>query len=165
MSTFDPQQHDLRLNVLVMGGASDLFLRGVPMAEGELKLGEVQGWHPRIQFHGFGVDPWTGDGAERARLEQLVPMTDGLVLTDALVEGTHYSSSAVERLSRLLRPMKIGLPTAIFGGPALALEWSTLSGVAPVHVTDPVLDNVMPTVKALLKLLLKKQTGKSIPPP
>ena len=165
MSTFDHDTHDLLLTIVVLGGASTQFLGGLALTDGELRLGEVQGWHPRIQFHAFGVDPWA-NAQEAARLEQIAPAIDGLVLTDALSEGTHFSSAAIERLSRLLGPVKLGIPVAIFGGPALAQEWSTLTGIPPVHVADPVPEQVMPTFKALVKVLLKVQpTGKTIPPP
>jgi hypothetical protein len=166
MSTLDQDHHELHLTVLVVGGASEVFLAGIPLKEGELRLAEVQGWTPRIRFHGFPVDPWSGDGSEGARLEQLIAAADALVLTDALAEGTHYSSAAVERMSRLLG-LKAGLGTAIFGGPALAQEWSTLSGTQPVFVGEPEPDNVIPAVKAIVKVLLKtlSPTGKTIPPP
>jgi hypothetical protein len=165
MSTFDHDSHDLLLTVVVLGGFSKQFLSGLALSDGELRLGEVQGWHPRIHFHTFGVDPWA-DSSEAARLERVAPSIDGLVLTDALIEGTHFSSAAIERLSRLLGPVKLGIPVTIFGGPALAQEWSTLTGIDPVYVAGPVSENVMPTVKALVKVLLKVQpTGKTIPPP
>jgi hypothetical protein len=165
MSTLDHEHHDLWLTVLVVGGASNAFLAGLPLKEGELKLGEVQGWTPRLRFEGFSVDPWAGDGAEGAKLEALLPQMDALVLTDAFAEGTHYSSAAVERLSRLLGPVK-RVPTAIFGGPALAQEWSSLCG-EPVFVGDPTPDNVMPAMKGVVKVLLKtlSPTGKTLPPP
>jgi hypothetical protein len=86
-------------------------------------------------------------------------------LTDALSEGTHYSSTAVERLSRLLTPVKISVPAAIFGGPALAQEWETLSGFAPVVTANPESDNALPTVKALAKVLLRSQMKSTPPPP
>jgi hypothetical protein len=90
---------------------------------------------------------------------------DALVLTDALAEGTHYSSAVVERLSRMLAVKRV--PTAIFGGPALAQEWATLSGAEPVFVGDPTPDNVMPAMKGVVKVLLKalSPTGKTLPPP
>ena len=166
MSTLDHEHHDLWLTVLVVGGASNAFLAGLPLKEGELRLGEVQGWTPRLRFEGFSVDPWAGDGAEGAKLETLLPQMDALVLTDALAEGTHYSSAAVERLSRLLGPVK-RVPTAIFGGPALAQEWSSLCGAEPVFVGDPTPENVMPAMKGVVKVLLKtlSPTGKTLPPP
>jgi len=165
MSTFNHDTKDLVLTVVVLGGASKQFLSGIALTDGELRLGEVQGWHPRIHFHTFGVDPWA-NSAEGARLEQIAPTIDGLVLTDALTEGTHFSSAAIERLSRLLGPVKLGIPVAIFGGPALVQEWSTLTAIEPVHIAEPTSEHVMPTVKALVKVLLKVQpTGKTIPPP
>jgi|SoiMethySBSTD1v2_1073268.scaffolds.fasta_scaffold07146_5 hypothetical protein len=167
MSTLDHEHHDLLLSVLVVGGASAAFLSGLPLRDGELRLGKVQEWTPRLRFEGFSVDPWSGDGSEGARLESLLPQVDALVLTDALAEGTHYSSAAVERLSRALGPVKLRVPAAIFGGPALAQEWTTLSGAQPVFVGEPTPENVMPAVKGVLKVLLKtlSPTGKTIPPP
>lgn len=165
MPTVDYDKHDLRMEIIVVGGASELFVNALTLTDGELKLHETQGWKPRFVFDAFPVDPWAGDGASGASLQKLVPYIDGLVLTDALKEGTHYSSTAVERLSRALKPVKIAVPTAIFGGPALAEEWTTLSGVTPVYVGEPTEQNAMNAVKGLAKVLLRSQMKSTPPPP
>jgi hypothetical protein len=98
-------------------------------------------------------------------LEKLVPYLDGLILTDAYSEGNHYSSSALEKLRQVLTPGKIRIPAAIFGGQALAEEWASLSGVAPVYSAEPTPNETLPTVKALLKSLLRSQMRSHPPPP
>lgn len=165
MPTVDHDTHDLRMEIIVVGGASELFVSALALTDGELRLHETQGWKPRFVFEAFPVDPWSGGGERGAALQKLVPYLDALVLTDALLEGTHYSSTAVERLSRALKPVKIGIPTAIFGGPALAEEWTTLSGFAPIWVGDPTADNAMTAVKGLAKVLLRAQMKSTPPPP
>jgi hypothetical protein len=163
MPTVDHEHHDLVLRVLVMGGASDSFASSLPLQDGELALGDIQGFRPRFLFSTFPLDPWS-DAATAAAIEQFAAQADALVLTDALAEGTHYSSSAVEHLSRLLVPVKITIPAAIFGGPALTQEWETLSGRAPVVALPPSGENALVVVKALTKVLLRS-TLKSTPPP
>lgn len=165
MPTVDHERHDVVLRVMVVGGASDLFLSSLSLTNGELALGGIQGWRPRFAFSVFPLDPWAGDGAAGAELERLVPYADALVLTDALAEGAHYSSSAVEQLSRVLMPVKIGLPTAIFGGPALAQEWQTLSGRDPVVTAAPNAESALGVVKVLAKVLLRAQMKSTPPPP
>jgi hypothetical protein len=165
MPTVDRSHHDLRIEVVVFGGASALFIEQLALTEGELRLGEVHGWHPRFAFEPFPVDPWSGGAAAGARLEVLVPYIDALVLTDALQEGRHYSSTAVERLSRVMKPVKIGVPTAVFGGPALAQEWETLSGHQAVMVVEPTAENAMVVVKGLARVLLRSRMKSTPPPP
>jgi hypothetical protein len=165
MPTINPDQHDLVFRVIVMGGASEAFVQGVPLENGELHAGEVQGWRPRFSFEAFPLNPWSGDAQAAAALEKSIAYADALVLTDALAEGTHYSSSAVERLGRLLAPTRLRIPAVIFGGPALALEWESLSGVKPVAVVDPNPDHAMAAVKALAKVLLRSRMKSTPPPP
>jgi hypothetical protein len=166
MPTVDHEHHDLELRIVVMGGMSREFCSALGLGEhGELVLNEIQGWKPRLVFHAFPLDPWAGDGAAGAELERMVAYADGLVLTDALAHGTHYSSSAVERLGRTLGPTKRGLPAAIFGGPALAQEWETLSGVKPVIVTEPEGGRAQEALKALARVLLRSQMKSTPPPP
>jgi hypothetical protein len=165
MPTVDHEHHDLRIEIIVVGGASELFVSSLALTENELKLHETHGWKPRLVFEAFPVDPWAGDGSRGAALQKLVPYLDAIVLTDALKEGTHYSSSAVEKLSRVLKPVKISVPAAIFGGPALAQEWTTLSGFTPVFVGEPSPENAVSAVKALAKVLLRSQMKSTPPPP
>jgi hypothetical protein len=125
----------------------------------------VQGWRPHFEFKAFGRDPWEGDGAEGTKLEEYVPYLDALVVNDANTAGAHYSSAATERLSRVLRPGKISVPTAVFGGPALAQEWETLAGVKPLIVVEPDPAQAMGVVKALAKALLRSRMRSTPPPP
>ena len=165
MPTVDHEHHDLTFRVAVIGGASDVFTSALKLKDGELSTADVQGWHPHFTFEAFPLDPWAGDGASGARLEEIVGYLDALVLTDANEEGTHYSSSAVERLSRLLGPTKLALPSTIFGGPALAQEWETLANKAPLLVVDPEPENAKEIVKALAKALLRSRMKSTPPPP
>jgi hypothetical protein len=165
MPTVDQDHHDLAFRVLVMGGASEVFVNALSLEDGELKLHEVHNWKPRFSFDTFPLDPWAGDGAQGKRLEQLVSYIDALVLTDALAEGAHYSSKAVEHLSRALGPTKIHVPTAVFGGPALVQEWHTLTGSEPVAAVAPQPDQALSAVKALVKHLLRGRIRSTPPPP
>jgi hypothetical protein len=88
-----------------------------------------------------------------------------VVLTDAFSEGLHYSSTALERLVRVLSPGKLRLPAAVFGGPALTEEWRSLSGAEPVFSSEPQSEKALPLVKALAKALLKSQMKSQPPPP
>lgn len=165
MPTVDHERHDLTFRVAVMGGASELFTSGLKLKDGELQTADVQGWHPHFTFETFPMDPWSGDGASAKRLEEIGGYLDAVVLTDAPDEGTRYSSSAVERLSRLLGPIKIAMPSAIFGGPALAQEWETLANKPPVAVVDPSTGDAREIAKALAKVLLKSSMKSTPPPP
>jgi hypothetical protein len=164
MATVDAEQHQLELRIIVVGGASDLLLDALPLSEGKMQLGQLQGWKPSLAFRAYPVDPWAGDGQAGGELEAFVPYVDGLVLTDALGAGQHYSSTALERLSRVLGPAKSGVPAAIFGLPAMEEEWMTLSGAKPVIVVDPKSENALGVVKALAAALLRSRI-RSVPPP
>ena len=94
-----------------------------------------------------------------------MPALDALVLTDDFSAGSHYSSSGVERLSKVLAPLKLRVPSAVFGGPALAEEWQSLSGAPVLQVTDPRSDDAMSIVKALVKALLRSNLRSTPPPP
>jgi hypothetical protein len=164
MPTLDSAHHELEFRIMVVGAESDAFAQALPLKDGHLYLGELQGWRPHLSFTCFATDPWAGDGSQGAKLERLLPHTDALVLTDALREGHHYSSTAMERLSRVLRPAMTGLPAAIYGGHALEQEWTTLSGRAPIRVAEPVKENAMVLVKAICSVLLRSKM-RSVPPP
>ncbi|MCC6897876.1 MAG: hypothetical protein IT377_02815 [Polyangiaceae bacterium] len=164
MTETDPGARDLCLRVVVMGGASEAFLAALKLQGDRLPLGRVHDFELSLRFEAFGVDPWAGEGAGGAALERAAHQLDALVLTDALSPGTHYSSSAVERLCRALQPARVVLPTVIYGGPALAMEWQSLTGVVPVMVCDPLPENALSAAKALAKAALRA-LRKSEPPP
>jgi hypothetical protein len=164
MSSSDETARDLRLRVVVMGGASDQFVRALNLSGNDLPLGRVHEFDLSMCFETFGVDPWAGDASAGPALDRAAHQLDALVLTDALTPGTHYSSSAVERLCRALQPARVVLPAVVFGGPALAMEWQSLTGVAPVLVVEPTEANAMPAVKALAKAALRA-LRRSEPPP
>jgi hypothetical protein len=164
MAILDEREKKIRLRVAVMGGASELFVSALGLNQGEMHLGAFQGFATTIAFDTFPVNPWKDDGAQGKLLEQSVPQLDALVLTDALTEGTHYSSTAVERLERALGPRK-AIPTAIFGGPALSMEWETLVGKAPACVVEPIADNARQVVKALAAVALRSLRRSEPPPP
>ena len=114
MSDVDEGTHAIDLHVVVMGSGTDTLLSNLAHGERDgndvrMRLGTVQGWTPTLHFHAFGHDPWEGDGAEGERLAEVVPKMDALILTDG--HGHGYSSKAVEHLTRLLKPAKIGGPT------------------------------------------------------
>jgi len=164
MATLDSEHQKLVFHVAVIGGVSQRFAELLKLVNGELELGEVKGYRPRLAFRMFSDDPWAGDGKEGVALEELVPSLDALVLTDAFEEGKHYSSSAVERLAKALAPMKLKIPSGVFGGPALAEEWQSLTGAAPAHVADPRGEDALSVVKGLARLLFRS-TIRSTPPP
>ncbi len=165
MPTVDGEHHEILFQLAVIGGVSERFTDALDLRNSELQLGEVQGYRPRFAFAIFPADPWEGDGVKGRDLERLVPYLDGLVLNDALSEGTHYSSTALERLSRALSPGKLNVPVAVFGGPALAQEWQSLSGTAPVIATDPTPGQALLCVRALTKALLRSKMKSQPPPP
>jgi hypothetical protein len=157
MPEVDEAASAIELHVVVMGAATEPFLSHLTRVDrsGEavrMTLGAVQGWTPTLCFHGFGHDPWDGDGSEGERLGTVVPRMDALVLTDG--HGHGYSSNAVERLARMLKPAKIGVPTAVFGSAVLAQEWASQANRAPVHQAEPEADQAMGVVKALARPLL-----------
>jgi hypothetical protein len=165
MATVDAEQQTIAYHVAVIGGVSQRFAELLNLTNGELELAEVKGYRPRLVFHVFSDDPWIGDGSGGAQLEELVPVLDAVVLTDDFATGTHYSSTAVERLAKVLSPMKLRIPSGVFGGPALAEEWKSLSGVPPQHVSDPREGDALSVVKALVKVLLRTGLRSTPPPP
>jgi hypothetical protein len=152
------------MSVIVMGGASEAFVRALSLAANEMRLGVVHDFDASLVFETYPVDPWSGDGVAGKHLEQSAHKVDALVLTDTLSEGTHYSSSALERLLRALQPARVGVPTVVFGGPALAMEWQSLAGVVPAMVAEPTPDNALPIARAVAKAALRA-LRKSEPPP
>ena len=165
MADLDPEQHQVVFRVAVIGSVGQRFLELLPLKDGELELGAVAGYHPRFIFQQFPDDPWAGDGSQAAPLEALVPTLDAVVLTDDFSAGTHYSGSGVERLAKTLAPLKLRVPSAIFGGPALAEEWQSLSGAPVLHVSDPASGDATSIVKALAKALLRSNIRSTPPPP
>jgi hypothetical protein len=163
MPTIDAEHHSLELKVIVLGGASRAFLEALSLEDGVLRLGQLQGWSPSLHFYSFSVDPWSAR-EEAETLEALLPHADGLVLTDALGDGQHYSSQALERLVRALGPGRHQLPTAIFGFAALSAEWGSLAGEPPVFAAEAQPENVMAVVKALAAALLRAKMRSSPPP-
>lgn len=165
MADLDQEQHQVVFRVAVIGSVGQRFLEKLPLKDGELELGAVAGYHPRFVFQQFPDDPWADDGSAGAALEALVPSLDALVLSDDFATGTHYSGSGVERLSKVLAPLKLRIPAAIFGGPALAEEWGSLSGVPVLHIADPASGDSTSIVKALAKALLRSNIRSTPPPP
>ena len=164
MTTNEEPSRELRLHIVVMGGASEAFVNALDLTDGVMHIGLVHGFDASLLFETFPVDPWSGDGKAGAALERAAHKLDALVVTDAYTEGTHYSSSAVERLCRALQPARVVVPTVVFGGPALAMEWQTLTGVAPAFVCDPTPANALPAARALAKAALRA-LKRSEPPP
>lgn len=105
------------------------------------------------------------DGADGTRFEALVPHVDAIVFTDDFADGFHYSSTAVERISKTLAPLKLRIPSAIFGGPALAEDWSSLSGAPVLAQVDPKSEDATSILKALVKALLRSNIRSTPPPP
>jgi hypothetical protein len=165
MADLDLEQHQVVFRIAVIGVAGQRLLEQLPLKSGELELPTVAGYHPRFVFKQFADDPWAGEGADGAALEQLVPTLDALILSDDFAAGTHYSSSGVERLSKVLAPLKLRVPSAVFGGPALAEEWQSLSGSPVLHVAEPGSGEAMAIVKALAKALLRSNLRSTPPPP
>jgi hypothetical protein len=165
MPTVDADRHEIEFRIAVIGAASERFVEPLNLSEGLLELGEVRGYRPRFRFETFPHDPWAGDGDRGRVFETLVPYLDALVLTDGFDTGTHYSSSAVEKLRTLLVPGKIGMPAVIFGGPALTQEWESLSGVRAVYAAEPNAEHAMPAMKALVRTLLGSSMRSTPPPP
>jgi hypothetical protein len=161
MAKLDEGQHGVELCLLVVGGASDVFQQALPLTDGVLKLREVASWRPSLRVHCFGRDPFS-DAEEATRLNALFAEADALVLTDAPEKGRHYASSAIEQVERAIHLGKPGIPTAVFGGQALADEWVTLSSNKPLFVGEPNPENAMQIIKALLRVTLRTTTR---PPP
>lgn len=165
MADLDPEQHQVVFRIAVVGGVGQRFLELLHARDGELELPAVAGYRPRFVFQVFPADPWASEATHAAQLEQLVPQLDALVLTDDFAAGSHYSAAGVERLATTLAPLKLRVPSAIFGGPALAEEWQSLSGAAVLHVADPRGDDALSVVKALAKALLRSNIRTTPPPP
>ena len=165
MPTVDADRHEVEFRIAVIGGASQRFVEPLNLKDGRLELGEVQGYRPRFHFETFPHDPWAGEGTSGRTLEELVPYLDALVLTDGFDAGTHYSSSAIEKLCQVLVPGKIRVPAAIFGGPALVQELESLSGVPAVYVGEPSEEHAVPAMKALVRNLLGSSMRSTPPPP
>jgi len=164
MATIDTDHQDLVYRTLVIGGGSQLFVEGLHLENGGFSPGEVQGWRPRFTFDTFPADPWA-DESHGAALERLVPYVDAIVLTDAVHQGMHYSSSAVERLSRTLGPVALRLPVVIFGSATLAQEWESLAGKKAVAIVEPSPAQAMTAIKSLVKALLRSKMRSTPPPP
>lgn len=164
MAAVDPEQHEVVFRIAVIGGAGQRFVEALKLNNNELELGAVAGYKSRFVFQLFADDPWAGDATDGQAIEALVPALDALVLSDDFAAGSHYSSTAVEKLSKVLAPLKLHVPSAIFGGPALAEEWQSLSGTPAVAHVDPTPENAQTVVKALVKALLRSSI-RSTPPP
>lgn len=168
MPVIDEGTKEIQLHVAVVGGANEPFLSGLSGAQVEggvhrMKLGQVQGYTPWLNFHSFPRDPWADDaGGAGERLEQLAAQLDALVFTDSA--DHNYSSVGLERLSRLLKPAKIAVPAAIFGSTVLEQEWSTLANTPTLYQGDPTPDHAMPAVKALAKPLLRAMMAATTTP-
>jgi hypothetical protein len=165
MAAVDPEQHELVFQVAVIGGVGERLSTLLKLNDGQLELSPLQGYKSRFVFQMFPDDPWAADGAAAQALEQLVPSLDALVLTDDFSAGSHYSSAAVERLAKVLSPLKLRVPSVVFGGPALAEEWQSLSGTPVLAQVDPRSDDALPIVKALAKALLRSSLRSTPPPP
>jgi hypothetical protein len=165
MAAVDPEQHEVVFHVAVIGSVGQRFLDLLKLTSNELSLGVVAGYKTGLAFQTFPDDPWAGEGAAGAELEKLVPALDALVLTDDFTAGCHYSSTAVERLSKVLAPIKLRIPSAVFGGPALHEEWQSLSGAPVLQLSDPQGDDAMSIVKALTRALLRSNIRSTPPPP
>ena len=165
MAAVDTEQHEVVFRIAVIGGVGERFVQPLKLTNGELELGAVAGYRSRFVFQMFAADPWAGDGLEGRALEELVPALDALVLSDDFAAGSNFSSTAVERLSKVLAPLKLHIPSAIFGGPALAEEWSSLSGAPSVAHVEPNPENAQTVVKALVKALLRSNIRSTPPPP
>src|SRR5882672_9272782 len=165
MAAVDPEQHEVVFRVAVIGSVGQRFLDLLKLTNAEFSLGVVAGYKTGLTFQLFPDDPWAGDGQAGAALEELVPALDAVVLTDDFATGCHFSSTAVERLAKALSPLKLRIPSAVFGGPALTEEWQSLSGVPVVALADPGGDDAMSIVKALTRALLRSNIRSTPPPP
>ena len=70
MSSSDETARDLRLRVVVMGGASDQFVRALNLSGNDLPLGRVHEFDLSMCFETFGVDPWAGDASAGPALDR-----------------------------------------------------------------------------------------------
>jgi hypothetical protein len=165
MAAVDSELHEVVFQVAVIGSVGPQLLDALKANNQQVELPPVAGYKSRFVFHTFADDPWAGDAVDAARLEQLVPGLDALVLTDDLTAGRYYSSSAMERLSKLLAPMKLQIPSAVYGGPALAEEWGSLSGVPVLALVEPTGGDALPILKAIAKALMRSNFRSTPPPP
>lgn len=165
MAAVDPEQHEVVYRVAVVGGVTQRFLEPLKLKNDELELGAVAGYKPRFVFQVFPDEAWAGGSKDGVAFDQVVPTLDALVLTDDFAAGTHYSSAALEGLAKALAPLKLRIPSAVFGGPALAEEWQSLSGAPVLHVAEPGTGDALSVVKALAKALLRGSIPSTPPPP
>lgn len=164
MADVDPAQHEVVFRVAVIGSVGNRLLELLKVQDGELSLGSVAGYKPRFLFQVFADDPWANEG-DGARFEEAVPSLDAIVFTDDFAAGCHYVSAAVERIAKTLSPIKLRIPSAIFGGPALAEDWSSLSGAPVLAQVDPKSEDAPSILKALVKALLRSNIRSTPPPP
>jgi len=165
MADVDAAQHEVVFRVAVIGSVGSRLLDLLKVQDGELSLGSVAGYKPRFLFQVFADDPWANEGSDGARFEEAVPSLDAIVFTDDFAAGCHYVSAAVERIAKTLSPLKLRIPSAIFGGPALAEDWSSLSGAPVLAQVDPKSDDAPSILKALVKALLRSNIRSTPPPP
>lgn len=165
MAAVDPEQHEVLFNVAVIGNVGHRLLERLKAADGVVELPPVAGYTSRFVFRVFADDPWSGDASDGAALEQAVPSLDALVLTDDFSVGAHYSSAAIEKLSKVLAPIKLRIPSAVFGGPALAEDWGSISGAPVLVQVTPSSDDATSVLKALAKALLRSSMRSTPPPP
>lgn len=165
MADVDQAQHEVVFRVAVIGSVGNRLLELLKVQDGELSLGAVAGYKPRLLFQVFADEPWAGDSGDGARFEELVPTLDAIVFTDDFAAGSHYSSAAIERIAKTLSPIKLRVPSAVFGGPALAEDWSSLSGAPVLAQVDPKSDDAPSILKALVKALLRSNIRSTPPPP
>lgn len=165
MAAVDPEQHEVVFNVAVIGSVGHRLLERLKADGGIVELPPVAGYRSRFAFRVFADDPWAGDASDGAALEQWVPSLDALVLTDDFAAGSHYSSAAIEKLSKVLAPIKLRIPSAVFGGPALAEDWGSISGAPVLTQVAPSTDDATSVLKALAKALLRSNLRSTPPPP
>ncbi len=163
MAVVDPELHEVAFNVAVIGSVGRRLVESLSADNGVVELPPVAGYRSRFFFRLFPDDPWsTGEGEA---LEQLVSTLDALVLTDDFADGCHYSSSAIEKLSQVLMPIKHRIPCAVYGGPALAEDWSSVSGTTVLLQVAPNGDGAMGVLKALARALMRSNFRSTPPPP
>lgn len=165
MAAVDPEQHEVVFNVAVIGNAGQRLLERLKADDGVVELPPVAGYRSRFVFQLFADDPWAGEASDGGALERLVPSLDALVLTDDFAAGCHYSSAAIEKLSQVLAPIKLRIPCVVFGGPALAEDWGSISGAPVLAQVAPSSDDGMAVLKALAKALLRSNLRSTPPPP
>lgn len=60
MADVDSAQHEVVFRVAVIGGVGKRLLQLLKVQDGELSLGSVAGYKPRLVFEQFADDPWSG---------------------------------------------------------------------------------------------------------